>query len=219
MAFAGLLAGSVIAFVAPRLVAYRLDTAPDPPSMALLVPVAGPWLARVSPLRPLLLQLATGAILGGLAAHMGSTVKLAIASIYAILLLTIAFIDINHRLVLNRLTYPGTVMALVLSLGWPSFSTYVHPLNALLGAFVGLLMLGVLQLLGRGAMGMGDTKLAVLIGAMVGFPNVLSTLFLGVILGGVGALIFLIVLRRGLKTYMAYAPYLAAGAILYLFTT
>jgi leader peptidase (prepilin peptidase) / N-methyltransferase len=219
MALVGLLAGSAIAFLSPRLVAYRLETQPVAPSTPMFVPVAGPWLAHVSPLRPLVLEGIAAAVLAALAAHFGWTLKLAIASIYAGLLLTVAYIDINHRLVLNRLTYPGTLMAIILSLGWTSFSTYLHPLNALLGALLGLLMFGALQILGRGAMGMGDTKLAILIGAMVGFPNVLSTLLLGVLLGGLGALFFLVVLRRGRKTYMAYAPYLVAGAILYFFAT
>lgn len=216
MALVGLVAGSTVAYFAPRLVAYRLDTPPDFPSVQVLVPVAGPWLVNGARLLPLLLEAVTAAVLAALGGHFGWSLKLGIASIYAVLLLTIGYIDIIHRLVLNRLTYPGTLLAVVLSLGWSSFSTYSHPLNALLGALVGLLVFGALQLLGRGAMGMGDTKLAVLIGAMVGFPNVLGTLLLGVLLGGLGALVLLIVLRRGRKTYMAYAPYLVAGCILYI---
>jgi leader peptidase (prepilin peptidase) / N-methyltransferase len=219
MGIVGLFAGAIIASAAPRLVAYRLEAPPEFPSPKLVIPVAGPWLARVPPLRPLILELATACLLGGLAAHFETTSKLAVASIYTILLVAIAYIDVDHRLVLNRLTYPGTIAALVLSLFWPSFSTYFHPLNAALGAVVGLLIFGALQLIGRGALGTGDTKLAIVIGAMVGFPNVLSALLLGVVLGGLGALFFLAILRRGRKTYMAYAPYLAIGAVLYFFTT
>lgn len=219
LGIAGLLAGALIAFLAPRLVAHRLEAPPVFPSPALVVPLAGPWLAHVPPLRPLVLQVATAGLLAGLAAHFEANAKLLIASAYTLLLLTIAYIDLDHRLVLNRLTYPGTVVAVVLSLFWSAFSTYLHPLNALLGAFVGLLIFGALQLIGRGALGMGDTKLAILIGAMVGFPSVLSALLLGVVLGGLGAVFFLVVLRRGRKTYMAYAPYLAVGAVLYFFIT
>jgi leader peptidase (prepilin peptidase)/N-methyltransferase len=218
-AFAGLISGALIAFIAPRLVAYRLETPPDFPSPLLIIPLAGPWLARVPPWRPLILEIAAAGLLAGLAAHFGGSVKLLIASVYAVLLLTIAYIDIDHRLVLNRLTYPGTILAVLLSIFWTSFSPYFHPLNALLGAIVGLAIFGVLQLIGRGALGTGDTKLAVVIGAMVGFPNVLSALLLGVVLGGLGALFFLAILRRGRKTYMAYAPYLAIGTVLYFFTT
>jgi prepilin signal peptidase PulO-like enzyme (type II secretory pathway) len=219
MGFAGLLAGALIAFIAPRLVAYRLETPPDFVSPSLIVPLLGPWLARVPPLRPLMFQIATAGLLALLAAHFGATSKLPIAAVYTLLLLSIAYIDVGHRLVLNRLTYPGALLAVLLSLFWPAFSTYFHPLNAALGALVGLLIFGALQLIGRGALGTGDTKLAVVIGAMVGFPSVLSALLLGVVLGGLGAVFFLVILRRGRKTYMAYAPYLAVGAVLYFFTT
>jgi prepilin signal peptidase PulO-like enzyme (type II secretory pathway) len=219
MGLAGLLAGALIAFFAPRLVAYRLETPPDLPRPSLIVPLAGPCLARVHALRPLLLQLATAGLLAGLAGHFGATSKLPVASVYTLLLVAIAYVDVDYRLVLNRLTYPGAVLAILLSLFWPSFSSYFQPLNAVLGAVVGFLIFAALQLIGRGALGTGDTKLAVVIGAMVGFPNVLSALLLGVVLGGLGAVFSLVILRRGRKTYMAYAPYLAVGAILYFFTT
>jgi prepilin signal peptidase PulO-like enzyme (type II secretory pathway) len=39
----------------------------------------------------------------------------------------------------------------------------------------------------------------------------------GAVLGGLGALIYLVVLRRSSKEYMAYAPYLSLGAILSFF--
>ena len=201
------------------MVAYRLESPPPPPSAGILVPIAGLWLAGTSPWRPLILEVSTAGLFGGLAAHFGASAKLPIAAGYTVLLLAIAYIDIDHRLVLNRLTYPGTVLAIVFSLFWPSFSTSFHPLNALLGAIVGLLIFAVLQLLGRGALGTGDTKLAALIGAMVGVPNVLSALLVGVVLGGLGAAFFLVVLRRGRRTFMAYAPYLAIGAVLFFFTT
>jgi prepilin signal peptidase PulO-like enzyme (type II secretory pathway) len=48
-------------------------------------------------------------------------------------------------------------------------------------------------------------------------PGMFNALMTGVIIGGLGALVFLIVLRRGRKEYMAYGPYLAAGAILSFF--
>ena len=74
-----------------------------------------------------------------------------------------------------------------------------------------------IDLLGRGALGAGDTKLALLIGAMAGMPGVFNALFFGVALGGLGALFYLTVLRRGRKEFMPYGPYLAAGAIIFFF--
>jgi leader peptidase (prepilin peptidase) / N-methyltransferase len=65
-------------------------------------------------------------------------------------------------------------------------------------------------------MGAGDVKLAGVIGLMVGYPLVFFALVWGIVLGGVAA-IFLLLRRRGsAKSYMAYGPYLALGALFVL---
>jgi prepilin signal peptidase PulO-like enzyme (type II secretory pathway) len=74
----------------------------------------------------------------------------------------------------------------------------------------------VVMLVGRGALGAGDVKLAALIGVAVGFPEVLWALALGIVAGGVGALLILVTRRGGLKSYMPYAPFLCLGAMLVL---
>jgi leader peptidase (prepilin peptidase) / N-methyltransferase len=132
-----------------------------------------------------------------------------------VLLLLIATIDLEHRLVLNWLSLPGTVLVLAVSPLWPGLGLE----SAAIGAAVGFLIFLVFQLIGRGALGAGDTKLALLIGAMAGMPGVFNALFFGVALGGLGALVYLIVLRRGRKEFMPYGPYLAAGAIVFFFLT
>jgi leader peptidase (prepilin peptidase)/N-methyltransferase len=212
-ALAGLLTGGVIAFAAPRLVAYRLADPPQPPGLQIVLPIAGGWLAHLRPLRTTLLELILAATFAGLAVHYGSSIRLPLAAAYSAVLVAIAYIDLDHRLVLNRLSYPAIVLALAASAVWPDFG----PLNAALGAVVALVIFGVLEVAGRGALGTGDTKLAILIGAMRGLPGVLNALFLGVVLGGVAALFLMIILGHGRKRYMAYAPYLAAGAVLSFF--
>jgi leader peptidase (prepilin peptidase) / N-methyltransferase len=54
---------------------------------------------------------------------------------------------------------------------------------------------------------------------MTGYPEVLTALLLGIILGGVAALALLASRRATRKSYMAYAPYLALGALVTLWTT
>ena len=62
-------------------------------------------------------------------------------------------------------------------------------------------------------MGMGDVKLAGVIGLMVGYPLVLPALLGGIILGGLAAALLLITKRATRKTAIAYAPYLCVGAL------
>lgn len=118
-------------------------------------------------------------------------------------------IDLEHRLVLNRMTAPGLAAALVLAavgLG-PSLP------SALVGAVVGFLLLWLPALLLPG-LGMGDVKLAAVIGALVGFPAVFATLMLGVLAGGVAASLLLVSRRASRRSTLAYAPYLVVGVAL-----
>jgi prepilin signal peptidase PulO-like enzyme (type II secretory pathway) len=209
----GLVAGAVIAYGGPVLARTRVPDAPVAPP-ANLIPLVGPVLSRWRPRTTIALEVVTAGLLAGLSAHYGSSISLLLASAATLLLVLIATIDLEHRLVLNSLSLPGTAAVLAVSFLWPHLGLE----SAALGAAAGFLVFLVLQLLGRGALGAGDTKLALLIGAVAGMPGVFNALFFGVILGGLGALVYLIVLRRGRKEFMPYGPYLAAGAIIFLFT-
>ena len=132
--------------------------------------------------------------------------------LYATLLLTIAAIDFEHRRVPNRLVVPGALIVLACNLlpntpGLP---------NALIGGAIGFFGFLLIYIVGRGSMGMGDVKLAGLIGLMTGYPAIWTALVTGIILGGVSALLLLLTRRGTLKTYIAYGPYLALGALLAL---
>ena len=129
--------------------------------------------------------------------------------IYAWFLLTVLVIDLEHRLVLNAMTAPAAVLALAASL-LPGGPTLVQALIGGAGAFVAFFLIA---LIGRGAMGMGDVKLAGVIGLMVGYPLVLPALLGGILLGGLAAAILLITRRATRKTAIAYAPYLCVGAL------
>ena len=71
----------------------------------------------------------------------------------------------------------------------------------------------MVYLLSRGHLGMGDVKLAGLIGLMLGYPAVINALVVGILLGAGAALILLATRRANRKSTMAYAPYLALGAL------
>ncbi len=139
---------------------------------------------------------------------------LAILWFYAAFLLAVLVIDLEQRRVLNVMLLPGAILALGFSLlpGTPSLG------HALLGGLIGFGFFLLIALVGRGAMGAGDVKLAGLIGMMTGFPNVISALVIGIVFGGIAALALLISRRATRKSTMAYAPYLALGALLTLWS-
>ncbi|MBM4431043.1 MAG: prepilin peptidase [Chloroflexi bacterium] len=142
----------------------------------------------------------------------GASWRLLVLASYCSFLLLIAVIDLRHRLILNVLIYPAAVVAVLLRLV-PSGE---DALTTLLGGAVGLTFFSLVALLRRGEMGAGDVKLAALIGLMVGFPQVLWALTLGILAGGTAALFLLLTNLKELKSYMPYAPFLCLGAAITL---
>lgn len=162
------------------------------------------------PLRAPLLELAMIAAFALIAWRAGGDLpRMVLFWLYAWFLLTTLVIDLEHRLVLNVMTGPAALLALAASF-LPAAPT---PVEALLGGAAGFGGFFIIALLGRGAMGMGDVKLAGVIGLMVGYPLVLPALLAGIILGGLAAAIMLITKRATRKTAIAYAPYLCLGAL------
>lgn len=133
--------------------------------------------------------------------------------LYAWFLLAIAFIDLEHRLVLNRMLLAGLPLLLFggLALG------HRDPFSPLVGAAAGFLPFLALALVWPGAMGMGDVKLAGWIGLAVGYPGILPVLVIASASAGMAGLLLLIAHRFRRGVTFAYAPYLSFGAIIVLF--
>jgi leader peptidase (prepilin peptidase)/N-methyltransferase len=117
--------------------------------------------------------------------------------------------DLLRYRVPNVITYPSILLALVAAAVMPDADL----LGAAIAAALGGGMFLVLAIVTRGGLGLGDVKLAVLIGAMLGLPAAYLALFYGVVAGGV--IIFLLfaigVVRR--REPVPYAPFLALAAI------
>jgi len=152
------------------------------------------------------------AILGGLGAWGLSWFRLIDLLIITSLLLILAYVDLRVHRLPNLFLVGIFIWAFVRSvwLGDPDL------LLAGLGALEGGLFFLLIAIIGRGAMGMGDVKLAAGIGALLGHPLVWAGLLLGILLGGLSALVLLALRRIGRKDYMAYGPYLVLGAWLIL---
>ena len=127
----------------------------------------------------------------------------------------IALIDLRHRIIPNRLMYPSLILFPVVIVLARLIGEVADPVRAGLGL---LLFGGILFVVAAvsGGMGLGDVKLAALIGLVLGS---LGLRFVGVAagaaiaLGGVGGLIALL-MGRGRKSKIPFGPYLAAGAVI-----
>jgi leader peptidase (prepilin peptidase)/N-methyltransferase len=121
----------------------------------------------------------------------------------------IASIDIDHHLILNRVVFPAAAFALLVAPTMPEMTL----LKALLGAIAGFLLLLLPALIMPGGLGVGDVKLAAFIGMITGFPAVLMSLAVGIILGGVATFVLLATRRISRRDYIPYGPFLLAGAL------
>ena len=122
--------------------------------------------------------------------------------------LAVAVIDCEQRLVLNCMLLPAAPLILLGQwlAGGPQLA------SALLGGVAGFGCFLVLALLQPGSLGMGDVKLAGVVGLAVGITDLGLALVVAVCAGGLASLLVLI--RSGFRRgqTIAYAPYLVIGA-------
>ncbi len=132
--------------------------------------------------------------------------------VFTVILLAAAFIDLDHGIIPDLLTYPGIVIGLALSY----FSLGFVP--ALWGtlAFGGLMLL--VAFISNGGMGGGDIKMAAVIGAFTGLAGSAITILLACLTGAIFGLTVMAVNKTGRKTPIKFGPFLAISAYLaYLF--
>lgn len=143
-------------------------------------------------------------------------------------LIVISFIDLTYFMIPDAVTIPGTVIGLCL-LRINEFGPYFHgPIvntlsegfdGAILGAgFLYVIAEGYLKLRGIMGLGLGDVKLVAMAGALFGLTGVFYTIFVGSVIGCIGGLIGMFVLKRRATQYIPFGPYLAFAALLYAFT-
>jgi prepilin signal peptidase PulO-like enzyme (type II secretory pathway) len=125
------------------------------------------------------------------------------------LLLVLAFIDLEHKLLPNVLTLAGVGMGLIFSLlGWTGPIT-----QSVLGIVVGFGLVAAIAVISRGGMGMGDAKLLALIGSFLGWQTVFYVLFWASVIGAVVGITYLYVTKQDRKTPIPFGPFLAVAAL------
>lgn len=165
------------------------------------------------PRRLPLVELATGLLFTLAWFHFDAPLELASALFFISLFIVISIIDLEHQLILNRLVYPALLAALVLS---PLTLGHQVP-YVLLGGAVGAALPLLIALTFPQGMGFGDVKYAALIGLVVAFPQIVATLTISFILGGLTAATLLLSGRKKWKEYLPFGPFLTLGAIVTMF--
>lgn len=163
-------------------------------------------------------QLAVTTALAGLAAVLcfvkfGFSGEALVSAVFGATLVVLSSIDLERRIIPNKIVLPAAAFVLVAHIA-------LHPGRSLewtvasVGAFLGFLALALVNPAG---LGMGDVKLAFLIGAGLGW-KVLAALLIGTFAAGAyGAFLLVARGRSGLKTSFPLGPFLAGAALVVLF--
>jgi leader peptidase (prepilin peptidase)/N-methyltransferase len=163
------------------------------------------------PLREPAVELAGGLVIAGSVLAFGLTLQALAAAVFCAALVVVSATDLERRIVPNRVVLPAFVAVLVLR----TFETTSPEwLLGALGASGFLLLAAIVY---PGGMGMGDVKLALLLGAMLG-RTVAVALMLATVLAFVPSALLLARHRSAArKQAIPFAPFLAAGALIALF--
>jgi len=138
---------------------------------------------------------------------------LAVSALVVALLICTATDLLRYR-VPNAITYPGTLLALAAALVMPG-ADFQSALLAFVAAGVGFLALALAT---NGGFGLGDVKLAALIGAALGLQASYQALFLGIVGGGLILLALFAIGAVSRKQAVPYAPFLALAAVAVVLT-
>ena len=195
--------------------------------------------ARISPRYPAV-ELLTAILFGLVTWHDGLTFALPFDLVFVSSLLALVFIDAEHMILPNAITYPGMIFALVARLAIPYLVGAPHfddlqslatgpfaglPLWAasLVGAVIGALagggtlwLMGFLweKLRGVEAMGLGDVKMMFMVGAYLGWRLTVLTIFLAVLTGSLtGILLMLKQRERNMQMLLPFGVFLGTASI------
>jgi leader peptidase (prepilin peptidase) / N-methyltransferase len=156
-------------------------------------------------------ELTTALLVAGCVLKFGLSGSTAVAAFFCIVLVAISAIDLEHRIIPNRIVLPAAVVVV-------AAQTALDPSVEWVAAAVGAsLFLFVFALVYPAGMGMGDVKLALLMGAALG-RTVPVALMSGMVFAMVPAVVLLA--RHGSKARkmgIPFGPFLALGSVLALF--
>jgi len=144
--------------------------------------------------------------------------------LYAVALLAVAsaliviFVyDFYYYLIPDKVLFPAAAVMFSYRLfawlaNWDSLTNYLVAALVAAGFFLAIFLVS------RGRwIGFGDVKLAILLGLMLGWPNIIVGLWLSFLLGAVVGVAAMVASKKGMKSEMPFAPFLILGTFLALF--
>jgi len=161
-----------------------------------------------------IVEAVTAGLLVGVVLAKGADSDAWLGLAFVVLLVPVTLIDLDHRIIPNTLMLIGTIVSVVILLLTDPGAMTEH---LIAGTAAGGFLL-VAALAYPGGMGMGDVKLAFVMGLFLG-RNVAPALLAGFLLGSIvgGAIMARKGVKAGRKTKVPFGPFLAVGGLVGLF--
>lgn len=173
--------------------------------------------SSISPQYPLV-ELINGLLTFFLFLTFGLSLTFAILFLFCSALVAITFIDLEHQIIPDVISLPGIVAGFAASfvlpwLGWQS---------SLIGIVAGggsllVIAYGYELVTKKEGMGGGDIKLLAMMGAFLGWRAIPFILFASSLIGSIVGISLMLAQKKDSKLAIPFGPFLASGAILYIF--
>ncbi|MDQ2853928.1 MAG: A24 family peptidase [Chloroflexota bacterium] len=160
-------------------------------------------------------MLASGAGVAGGALTWRSTLPIWALTVYLVILAILVLLtatDLEQRRLPHVLLDPLIVVAAV----FVPFNPAIGWTDALIGAVAAVAFLGLLGLLVRGGVALGDLFLVAPLGLLLGWPAIFIAMFVAGLLSAIVSIGLLLTRRAGLKSYIPFGPFLVAGTVVTL---
>lgn len=129
-------------------------------------------------------------------------------------LIVIFVYDLLFSLIPDEMLWPAIIIWAI----YLAFTGGANILMSLYGVITAVGFLGIIYLLGRGKwMGLGDVKLAILLGLVASFPNIFIGLFFAFVIGSIYGLIMIAYKQKTFKSEVPFGPFLIIGLYIALF--
>jgi leader peptidase (prepilin peptidase) / N-methyltransferase len=172
--------------------------------------------ARI-PARYPLVELGCAVLFGLVAVRFDATWELPAFLVLAATLLAVSVIDLEHYIVPNRIVFPVSALSVpLLALGVLGDGGMADLQRAVLAGLAGFAVLFTLHMISPRGLGMGDVRLAFVLGLYLGWLGwgwLALGLFLGFLLGAVIGLLLVVARLRARTEHIPFAPFLSAGAV------
>lgn len=157
-------------------------------------------------------EFVTAALLAAAFMKFGLAWDFLIFSIVVPALVVITMIDLEHKIIPDKITLPGIVFGL-------AAGTYLNDFwTSTAGLLTGGGLFYAIAALSRGGMGGGDIKFIAAAGALLGWKKILLVIFLASLLGSIVGLTLIALHRKNRKSQIPFGPYLAAGTLIAIFS-